>query len=74
MKKIYIIIALIFFLMIGFAFYWYEYRPTKIKERCSADAHFDAANRLDLSAFREKSRQEFINNYYNDCLMRFGLK
>jgi len=56
------------------AFYWFEYRPTKIKERCSADAHFDTAGFLNLGAFGGKDQQEHINDYYDDCLMRFGLK
>jgi len=42
------------------AFYLFEYRPTKIKERCFADAHL--------------AKNTIINAYYNDCLMRFGLK
>lgn len=53
------------------AFYWFEYRPIKIKERCSAEAHFGL--RL-LVETNDNKRQELINNSYNDCLMRFGLK
>ena len=64
-------IIVLIVLALCFLFYWYEYRPTKIKERCSADAHFDfrAVGELD-----DVKRQNFINEYYNDCLMRFGLK
>jgi hypothetical protein len=55
----------------GGLFYWYEYRPTEIKQVCSAEARFDQR------AFKESDdtkRQAFINMYYDDCLMRFGLK
>ncbi len=52
------------------AFDWYEYRPTKIKEKCSAEARFD--KRADFLIGDEY--EKFINNYYDDCLMRFGLK
>ncbi len=52
------------------AFYWYEYRPTKIKEKCSAEARFD--RRADSLIGDEY--EKFIINYYDDCLMRFGLK
>ena len=62
-----IIIGIVIF---GLAFYWYEYRPTKLKERCSAEARFDT--RADSLIGDEY--QNFINNYYEDCLMRFGLK
>lgn len=66
-------ITTIFVILItmGCAFYWFEYRPTKIKERCSAEAHFDKRALLE---FDDAKRQEFINNYYDDCLMSFGLK
>lgn len=65
------IILIIILFVIGFVFYWYEYRPTKIKERCSAEAHFDIRA---ISESSDTKRQEFIEIYYNDCLMRFGLK
>ena len=71
MKKTQTTIAIVIIFMIGFAFYWYEYRPTKIKERCSADARFDQRA---ISESNDTKRQEFINLYYDDCLMRFGLK
>lgn len=72
MEKIkeYKYIILMGLVVLGFAFYWYEYRPTKIKERCSAEARFDT--RVDSLIGDEY--QKFIINYYNDCLMRFGLK
>jgi len=63
------IIILVLIFVLG-AFYWFEYRPTKIKERCSADARFDT--RAD-TLFGDEY-QKFINDYYDDCLMRFGLK
>lgn len=71
MKKAYIGLTLIILFIIGFAFYWFEYRPTKIKEQCSADARFDQRA---LNEINDAKRQEFINMYYDDCLMRFGLK
>ena len=52
-------------------FYWFEYRPIKIKETCSAEAHLGL--RI-LAEANDNKRQEMINNYYYDCLMRFGLK
>ena len=71
MKKNYAIIAAIALIIIGAAFYWYEYRPSKIKQQCSAEARFD---QRDFGEANDKKRQEFINMYYEDCLMRFGLK
>lgn len=53
------------------AFYWYEWRPMKIKGKCSAEARFDKRAILENN---DQKRQEFINGYYDDCLIRFGLK
>lgn len=64
-------VAIVLLLIVAGAFYWYEWRPTKIKGRCSAEARFDRGAMLELDDFK---RQEFINMYYDDCLMRFGLK
>ena len=64
-----IVVALV--AVLGVAFYLYEYRPSQLKQQCSAEA------RMDSRAIREPDdlrRQEFINNYYDDCLMRWGLK
>jgi len=71
MKKSIIILIILVIVIIGSAFYWYEYRPEKIKGQCSAEARLDTRAVVE---FDETKRQEFINNYYEDCLMRFGLK
>jgi len=63
--------VVIILLIIGFTFYWYEWRPSQIKQRCSAEARFDIRAALEND---DNKRQEFINMYYEDCLMRFGLK
>ena len=68
--KEYKYIILIGLVILGFSFYWYEWRPTKIKERCSADARFDTR----VLSLNDEEYQKFINTYYEDCLMRFGLK
>ena len=64
-------ILVILIVSIGGAFYWYEWKPNKIKQRCSAEARFDSRATLEPAVVL---RQKFINNYYDDCLMRFGLK
>ena len=63
-------IIIIILALILASFYWFEYRPSKIKMRCSAEARFDQrANSLIGDEYKK-----FIDNYYDDCLMRFGLK
>jgi len=64
------IILVLLILLFG-AYYFKQYKPTKIKSACSAEARFD---RRALSEPNDIKRQEFINRYYDDCLMRFGLR
>lgn len=71
MKKTYTTIILVIIFIVGFAFYWYEYRPSQIKQQCSAEARLDQRATIESD---DVKRQNFINMYYDDCLMRFGLK
>jgi len=71
MKKHLKLIALIGIAIVGFAFYWYTWRPAQIKQQCSAEARFDQRAITELD---DNKRQDFIDMYYNDCLMRFGLQ
>lgn len=64
-------IVVAFVAVLGVAFYWYEYRPSQLKQQCSAEARMDSRA---ISESDDVKRQEFINRYYDDCLMRWGLK
>jgi len=65
-----ILIVIIFIIILG-SFYWYELRPTKIRENCLAEAEFNPAIQVYID---DHSRTEFINDYYNTCIKRFGLE
>lgn len=65
------IIAAAVLIILGTTFYWFAYRPSKLKQQCSAEARFDTRA---ISEPSDAKRQEFINTYYDDCLMRWGLK
>lgn len=65
------ILAIALIAILGIAFYWYEYRPSQFKQRCSAEARMDSRA---IGESDDIKRQEFINRYYDDCLMRWGLK
>lgn len=63
-------------LILGFAgstvFYWNEWRPSKIRERCYAEAEFDKRSwQFNLN---DEARNKFIDGYYWGCLKRFGLE
>jgi len=64
-------LLVILVISISGGFYWHTWRPTQIKQQCSAEARFDQRA---IAEPDDSKRQEFINMYYNDCLMRFGLK
>ncbi|MDP3934744.1 MAG: hypothetical protein Q8Q46_00755 [Candidatus Giovannonibacteria bacterium] len=60
------LLAILIFSIAG-AFYWFSWRPTQIKQRCSIEARLGGLVALSRSSIE-------INAYYEDCLMRFGLK
>lgn len=69
-KKEYAIIAISLIVVLAI-FYWFEWRPSQIKQKCSTEA------RLNISSDTQTNntkRKEIINTYYNDCLIKFGLK
>lgn len=57
MKKQHWILIVIGLLLIGGVFYWYQYRPSEIRKRCSADLKTGTA----------------YDKIYNDCLRKNGL-
>ena len=70
--KQYKYIILLALVILGFAFYWYEWRPSKIRERCFIEAEF---NGLVMTSIHEPEiYYKNLNNYYQNCLKRFGLE
>lgn len=69
--KIVIILCACIFVIGASLFYWYEWRPINIKERCYAEAEFDQAS---LNQSDDILRNILINRYYEKCLKRFGIK
>lgn len=64
-------VAVVLLLVAGFAFYWHEWRPAQIKQKCYAEAEFDKRAVLEMD---DQKRSDFINMYYQGCLRRFGLE
>ncbi|OGN05789.1 MAG: hypothetical protein A2831_02490 [Candidatus Yanofskybacteria bacterium RIFCSPHIGHO2_01_FULL_44_17] len=64
-------IVLVIALVLGAAFYWFQYRPSKIRSRCLAEAEFLPAALLSKD---RNEREDIIDDYYINCLRRFGLK
>lgn len=64
MKKQYLIITILIVLVLGGAFYWFEYRPSQIRQECIKKAKASQGN----VSFRET-----LEGHYSDCLRSKGL-
>lgn len=63
-------IIIITFLILGFSFYWFQYRPSEIKSRCLSEAEFN----MNISTIENaQARYKATDDYYQLCLHRFGL-
>lgn len=69
--KIILPISIAIIVIFGVAFYWFQWRPTQIRQRCFTEAEFD---KRATNESNDIARREFINNYYDECLKRFGLE
>ena len=56
--------------ILGFAFYWYSYRPSHIVQACSITSKEQAIERYDSSGEYEKEDRD---QYYEWCLQEKGL-
>jgi hypothetical protein len=61
-----IIIAIIFVIIISFIFYWFEWRPVKIRKQCDAEAKQKNSTQL-----FQKINMDY-ESIYKQCLRRNG--
>ncbi len=78
MEKIkqYKFIILIVILILGFAFYWFEWRPSSIKKDCYNEAKEKAIEKFtnsNLERLSGKFTKEDYDAYYKWCLEQKGL-
>ena len=71
-----LIILLAIFILIGGAFYWYEWRPTKIRKNCTwkqAEVDF---RYIGGSHYGVKKGEWYrlTNDEYQKCLQEYGLE
>lgn len=62
MKKIkeYAGIIIIILIILGFVFYWYEYKPNKIRKNCFNNSQYMSAS--------------YQDTFYKNCVMGNGIK
>jgi len=71
MKNNYIIICVVSIVLIGsLMFYWYEYRPTKIRKYCNIKAQYTFSRSLNEFV----ATQANYDNNYKKCLRDNGLE
>ncbi len=62
--------VIILFLTAGF-FYWFSYRPEKIRANCLAESEM---NPTTISISNDVDRQTYIEAGYKNCIRSFGLE
>lgn len=82
MKRLYYLLIVLLLLVAGSAFYWYEYRPVRIKKECYKKAN-DYKNSINSTyngllqdgiKTTEPNLDKFLNSEYEKCLMEEGIK
>ncbi|OQX71073.1 hypothetical protein B6D52_02750 [Candidatus Parcubacteria bacterium 4484_255] len=82
-KKQYIGIIILTVMILGFLFYWYEFRPSQIKKWCFIEAQEEAIKLLKTKAeilekYKEGAERDLyleddFEYYYKNCLRKKGL-
>lgn len=73
-NRLLIVVVAVFIIIIGFLFYWYEYRPQQIRKECNTQAYYDAGKTLGITEeLNESQWQDRKEKLYKDCLRYNGL-
>ena len=67
-------IILIVLVILGLAFYWYEWRPNKIRFECNDSAFRSSMASQDESSYTQNGRMDLKGKFYKDCLRYNGLE
>jgi hypothetical protein len=73
-KIIYTTTIVLFLGIVAFAFYWYEWRPSKIRIECNDSAFIGSMKSLDESSYTQSGRMDLKEKFYKDCLRYKGLE
>ncbi|MEX1997244.1 MAG: hypothetical protein WEA04_01005 [Candidatus Andersenbacteria bacterium] len=67
MKNQLVIIVLIIAALLGGAFYWYEYKPSRVRASCEAESY-------EFARAQYREQQDAYDFKFNSCLNRHGLR
>lgn len=70
------------FVVLVFAFYWFQIRPTNMRRDCDAIAQVESVDKThflpmieyDNKVKRDQLQQKFYSDFYKDCLHSKGLR
>jgi hypothetical protein len=71
LQTLIIVISLLSLLVSVFGFYWFSYRPEKIRANCMAEAELNPAT---VAISNDADRQMRIDTSYKNCIRAFGLE
>ena len=60
--------------ILGFYFYWYEWRPSEIRKLCNESAFRSSVDSYDESSYTQSGRMDLKDKFYKDCLRYEGLE
>ena len=60
--------------VIGGSFYWFQWRPQKIRIECNDSAFRGSMESLDVSTQTQSGRMDLKYKFYKDCLRYSGIE
>ena len=79
-KKSTILFIIVSIAILGFIFYWFQFRPSTISRACYSEALSDIEGTSDhfeqgiiAAKYSPELRKEFIDSKYEECLKRKGI-
>lgn len=68
------VILILVVIILAVIFYWFEWRPNKIRTKCNDSAFNGFMASSDPKAFTQEERMKLNEQFYKDCLRSEGLK
>jgi len=73
-KFIKIIHGLVILAILGFVFYWFQWKPTQIRIKCNDSAFRSSMDSQDETSYTQSGRMDLKEKFYRDCLRYEGLE
>ncbi len=67
-------VVVILIITIGGSFYWFQWRPRKIRVECNDSAFRSSMESYDATSFTQSGRMDLKDKFYKDCLRYNGFE